>query len=95
MKNINISNPTFENITEMKSVFKDCKSLSKIDLSFINTSKLKSVYNLFYGCSNLQHINLSKLILNADSFNTIEEMFTGCKKLKEIVLSCFLLIFEI
>jgi surface protein len=43
----------------MVGMFGGCQSLISIDLSSINTSKVKKMNDLFWKCKSLQFLNLS------------------------------------
>ena len=47
-----------DNIININSMFKDCESLSSVyNLQYLNTKYLKSIKNLFDGCSSLLNID--------------------------------------
>ena len=66
---------TFSNLTKLK----------RIDLSIFDTSKVETMYSLFYNDQNLESLDLS----NFDTSNVTEmiEMFSGCTNLKSIKFS--------
>ena len=69
-----------EKINTTYRMFNNCKKLTSIDLSFIDTSKVSNMDRMFYNCIQLQ-------ILNIPNFNTISvesmtEMFSGCENLE-------------
>ena len=49
------------NITSMRHMFNNCKSLTSIDLSNCNTSKVIDMRMMFYGCESLTSLDLSNL----------------------------------
>ena len=47
-----------DNIIKLNSIFKECKSLYSVhNFKYINTIYLKTIYDLFYGCSSLLYID--------------------------------------
>ena len=71
----------------MASMFQGCDSLSSIDISNFDTSRVTTMANLFNGCNSLSSINLS----NFDTYNVNDmgQMFYGCNSLIYIDLSNF------
>ena len=74
--------------TNISYMFAECTSLTFINLSNFNTSKVIRSDYLFYNCAKLISIDLSSF----DSSNIISmiKMFLGCKSLISINLSNFL-----
>ena len=60
-------------------------SLQTADLSKLDGSKLKSLYALFAGSSNLTTVNLAGV--NTSTVENYTEMFAGCQKLAHIYVS--------
>ena len=73
------------NITDMDSMFRNCKSLTELDLSRWDTSNVKYMNHMFSGCTSLITINFSRW----DTFNVTDmrEMFSGCTSLTCLDLS--------
>ena len=61
-------------------MFKDCKSLKKLDLLSFNMSKVTDTRNMFKGCTELVTI-LSNSDWSSLSITQSTDMFTGCTKL--------------
>jgi surface protein len=74
------------NVDRMIAMFYKCESLTSLDLSSFNTSKVNYMQDVFSGCSNLTTING---ISNFDTSNVnfISGMFYNCSKLTELDLS--------
>ena len=68
-------------------MFSGLGNIKEIDLTKFDTSKVKSMSNMFYGCSNLEKINFGKI--NTSSVLDMSSLFEGCKKLISIDLSNF------
>ena len=72
------------NVTNMSSLFYNCRKLTSLDLSHFNTAKVTDMYKMFDSCG-LTSLDLS-------SFNTAKvtgmgSMFSGCSNLKTIYAS--------
>ena len=79
------------NVTDMMDMFKYCKSLTNLDLSSFNTSKVKYMGSLYTGmftdCSKLTNLYIS----NFDTSNVRDmgNMFYNCSLLTSLDLSNF------
>ena len=71
----------------MEGMFYNCYSLTSINLSNFDTSKVNNMNSMFYGCSSLTSINLSNF--NTSKVNDMDFMFYGCSKLQFIDISYF------
>ena len=67
----------------MGYAFRYCSSLESIDLSNFNTTKVKAISGLFFGCTSLTSIELSQYPINITSIN---DLFNGCTSLSNVVL---------
>ena len=82
------------NATNMTNLFRNCTSLTEIDLSSFDTSNVTNMSNLFtmWENQNLDN-NLQKIIFgsnfNTSKVTTMRGMFTNCNKLIELDLSMF------
>ena len=82
------------NATNMTNLFRNCTSLTEIDLSSFDTSNVTNMSNLFtmWENQNLDN-NLQKIIFgsnfNTSKVTTMRSMFTNCNKIKDIDLSMF------
>lgn len=74
-------------VTNLFSMFKDCTSLTELDLSGSNSENVKDMSEMFNGCS-----ALSKLVLTdfkTGQVSTMESMFRYCSTLKTLDVSSF------
>ena len=74
-------------VTNLFSMFKDCTSLTELDLSGSNSENVKDMSKMFYGCR-----ALSKLVLTdfkTGQVSTMESMFCNCSTLKTLDVSSF------
>ena len=76
-----------EPINSFEKMFKDLTNIIEVDLSYVDSSKIKSMASMFNGCSNLKKINFCNL--NTSSVENMAELFHGCKKLTSIDVSNF------
>ena len=74
-------------VTNLFSMFKDCTSLTELDLSGSNSENVKDMSKMFEGCR-----ALSKLVLTdfkTGQVSTMESMFCNCSTLETLDVSCF------
>ena len=70
-----------------KELFHDCISISEIDLSNFDASRVKDMGMMFSGCYNLNFLNLSNF--DTSSVKNMHYMFSGCYNLNFLNLSNF------
>lgn len=75
----NIERLNFKNCLSSQHMFRNCKSIEKLDLSKCNFSKVRKTYHMFESCSNLKELILPETF----PFLT-REMFIDCEKLEKI-----------
>lgn len=74
----------FSSATSISSMFQSCTSISEIDLSECNFSKVtKGINSIFSGCLNLKSVKFPT-IGNEDSTLSFFESFSGCSNLEYI-----------
>ena len=76
-----------DNIIDCSNMFWKCSSITEIDLSNFNTSRVESMYNMFRDCSSLTSLNLSNF--NTSQVWNFHCMFFGCSSLTSLDLSSF------
>ena len=85
---VNFGNKKFiSNNKDISSMFYGCSSLTSIDLSNFDVSKITNFQYMFYNCKSLQTINLNSFKL--DNAESIQRMFMNCISLKTLDLSSF------
>ena len=69
-------------VTNMRSMFYDCGSLTSLDLSGFDTSNVTNMQGMFSSCSSLSELDLS-------GFDTskVTDIFYGCSSLKNLTCS--------
>ena len=91
--NTSLTNITFgnnfntSNVNNMRTMFNDCNSLKKLDLSGFNTSDVTSMDSMFRKCKSLKNIDLSNF--NTTNVITMAYMFEECSSLTNLDLSSF------
>ena len=68
-----------------KGMFRDCSSLTSLDLSGLDTSSVESMSGMFSGCSSLKYLDVSGL--DTSSATSMSFMFHGCSSLSFLDLS--------
>ena len=72
------------NVTNMSSLFYNCRKLTSLDLSHFNTAKVTAMDKMFDSCG-LTSLDLSSF--NTAKVTGMESMFSGCSNLKTIYAS--------
>ena len=75
-----IENLNTENVTDMRYMFRNCSSLSTLDLRGFNTAKVKYMDYMFLNCSKLTTIYASSNFTTT-AVTSSDDMFTGCTSL--------------
>lgn len=74
-------------VTDLRSMFKDCTSLTELDLSGSNTENVKDMGEMFYGCRALSKLDLTDF--KTGQVTTMENMFCICSTLETLDVSSF------
>ena len=74
-----------ENVTNFRSMFHGCKSLTSVDLSNFKTDKAISMASMFYNCQKLKTIDLRTF--NTNNVLAMHFMFKDCSELTTIYSS--------
>ncbi len=74
-------------VTNMSSMFYNCKLLTSLDLSSFNTSKVVKMSDMFYECEQLTSVNLSNW--NTSMVTDMTRMFDYCRSLTTLDLCSF------
>lgn len=82
IENINKLDTT--NVTSMEFMFRDCTSLTDLDVSKFNTSNVTSMSSMFDGCENLTNLDVSKF--DTGKVTDMHGMFYNCSKLENILV---------
>ena len=87
IKEIDLSNFDFSEVTSMSYMFNYCHNLIKINFGNANTSSVKNMLALFHNCSLLSSLNVSSF--DTSSVTNMEGMFYFLPSLTSIDLSNF------
>ena len=74
-------------VTKMNSMFRECTTLTKLDLSHFKTSNVEDMGCMFQHCRHLEELDLSSF--NTEKLIDINCMFFDCQKLAIVNLSSF------
>lgn len=74
-------------VTSTNSMFRDCRSLTSLDLSSFDTSHVTNMNSMFYSCRSLTSLDLSNF--DTSQVTYMDSMFNGCRKLTSLDLSSF------
>ena len=78
---------SYNKLTDMSYMFRNCSSLKEINLSSFNTNKITDMSGMFCYCSSLKEINLSSF--NTNKVTNMSGMFDHCSSLQKLDLSSF------
>lgn len=81
----NITSWNTKNVEDMEFLFRDCPSLTTLDLSGWNTAKVKILYGTFYNCSGLTSLDVSSW--DTSAAKNIGDTFYGCSGLTSLDVS--------
>lgn len=84
---IGIENLNTSEVKYMTSMFKECCSLTGLDLSGFNTANVEDMSFMFDGCSQLKTLDISGF--NTANVDDMGGMFSGCSQLESIDVSGF------
>ena len=73
------------NVTNMACLFKNCSSLSNIEVSGFNTSKVTRMDQMFNGCTNLKILDLTSFY--SPNLTRMDQMFYNCTNLETLNLT--------
>ena len=86
--NIDISNFDFSNVISLNSMFNDCTNITSLTLpEKINTSNVTNMGGMFFACSSLKQLDLSKF--DTSNVLSMQMMFKGCQALNYLNISSF------
>lgn len=74
-------------VTDLRSMFKDCTSITELDLSGSNAENVKDMGEMFYGCRALSKLDLTDF--KTGQVTTMENMFCICSTLETLDVSSF------
>ena len=75
------------NVTNMRKMFNDCRSLTSLDLRNFNTSNVTDMSAMFDGCNGLTSLDVSGF--DTSNVTNMSWMFNNCRSLTSLDLSSF------
>ncbi len=84
---IGLENLNTSEVQSMGAMFRNCTSLTSLDLTTFDTRYVTNMMGMFEGCSQLQDLNISSFV--TDSVSVMEAMFKNCSALQTIDVSRF------
>jgi surface protein len=82
LTSLDLSNFDSSNVTNMRSMFEDCRNLTSIDLSNFDTSNVGNTYAMFSGCRSLTTLDLTSF--DTSKVINMSYMFYNCPRLTTI-----------
>ena len=82
-----IANLNTEEVTNMRSMFSACLSLTSLDVSHFNTQKVEDMSDMFSVCSGLKSLNVSNF--DTQNVKNMSTMFYSCRSLTSLDVSNF------
>ena len=82
-----IANLNTEEVTNMRSMFSACRSLTSLDVSHFNTQKVEDMSDMFSACSGLKSLNVSHF--DTQNVKDMNSMFYSCEGLTSLDVSKF------
>ena len=73
LNSVNFGND-LSNVKNMCKLFYNCSSLTKLDLSYLNTINVEDLNSMFYSCSNLKSLDFSSF--NTENVTNMSNMFS-------------------
>ena len=74
-------------VTNMRSMFAECKGLTALNLSAFNTARVTDMRDMFYGCDGLKTLDVSGF--DTARVANMSDMFAGCGGLTALDVSGF------
>ena len=71
------------NVTDMSSMFHDCRGLTSLDLTGWNTSNVTNMESMFNDCSSLTSLDLTGW--DTSNVTNMKSMFDGCSSLTTLI----------
>ena len=75
------------NVTNMKSMFNECRGLTSLDVSNFDTSNVTDMSSMFSDCSGLTSLDVSRF--DTSNVTRMSSMFSYCSGLTSLDLSSF------
>ena len=76
-----------EKVTDMRSMFSNCSSLTSLDVTHFNTEEVRNMSNMFDSCSSLTSLDVTHF--NTANVTDMHYMFSNCVALTSLYLTNF------
>ena len=76
-----------EKVTDMSYMFRNCSSLTSLDVTKLNTANVSNMSYMFSGCTNLTSLDVTKF--NTANVTNMSDMFRNCSALTSLDVSKF------
>ena len=76
-----------EKVTDMRSMFSNCSSLTSLDVTHFNTAKVTDMSRMFYNCSSLTSLDVT--YFNTEEVRNMSNMFDSCSSLTSLDVTHF------
>ena len=76
-----------EKVTDMRSMFSNCSSLTSLDVTHFNTANVTNMGYMFYSCSSLTSLDVTHF--NTANVTDMHYMFSNCVALTSLYLTNF------
>ena len=76
-----------EKVTDMRSMFSNCSSLTSLDVTHFNTAKVTNMGYMFYSCSSLTSLDVTHF--NTAKVTDMSRMFYNCSSLTSLDVTYF------
>ena len=86
-KVFNVEDFDLSQVTDISQMFYNCKSLTSLDLSGLDTYNVTDMSQMFYNCTGLTSLNISNF--DTSQVTTMRQMFYYCQSLTSLDLSNF------
>ena len=82
-----IINLKTDKVTDMNSMFRDCSSLTSLDVTGFKTDNVTNMSSMFWGCSSLTSLDVTGF--KTDNVTYMGGMFSGCSGLTSLDVTGF------
>ena len=76
-----------EKVTDMSSMFKNCQTLTSLDVTKFNTVNVTNMNHMFFNCSKITSLEVTNF--NTEKVTDMNNMFSGCLALTSLDVTKF------
>lgn len=85
---VDFSHTDLSRITNMESIFQNCKNLETCQFGDVKSPELKNIKNMFKDCSSLKSVDFASL--QTDNVTDMSYLFYGCSSLERLDMTRFM-----